>query len=86
MDYINLADRAVQENPEQPVLLGIRAEDPEVEYGWIEPAELIAPHPGIEVRRVRCFLEKPDYSSACAERGISGTPSPRLQKLKHWSR
>lgn len=66
MDYIASADRAVQANPEQPVLLGIRAEDPEVEYGWIEPAETIAQSSGSEVRRVRRFLEKPDFSSACA--------------------
>ncbi len=66
MGYVESADRAVQADPERPVLLGIRAEDPEVEYGWIEPAESIPQSSGSEVRRVRRFLEKPDFSSACA--------------------
>lgn len=66
MGYIESADRAVQAHPEQPVLLGIRAEDPEVDYGWIEPGPSIARQPGSEVKRVRRFLEKPDFKSASA--------------------
>lgn len=66
MGYVESADRAVQADPERPVLLGIRVEDPEVEYGRIEPAESIPQSSGSEVRRVERFLEKPDFSSACA--------------------
>jgi mannose-1-phosphate guanylyltransferase len=40
------------------ILLGLEPESPEVEYGWIEPAEAIAGH--ARVRRVRRFWEKPD--------------------------
>ena len=39
------------------ILLGVEPESPETEYGWIEPAELIAGHR--QVHRVRRFWEKP---------------------------
>ena len=40
------------------ILLGLEPESPEVEYGWIEPAQVI---PGeTRVRGVRRFWEKPD--------------------------
>ena len=35
--------------PERVVLLGIRADRPETEYGWIEPAWLIGP--GLRIYR-----------------------------------
>lgn len=59
-----MADRIVQGRPEETVLLGVQAEGPEVEYGWIEPTE---PLNGLRlgsVRRIRRFLEKPDPETA----------------------
>lgn len=64
MTYIESADRVVRNLANQTVLLGIQPEGPEVDYGWIEPAEAIHAEDGTEVRRVGRFLEKPDPESA----------------------
>lgn len=64
MNYVASGDNVVQDYSDQIVMLGIRPEGPEVEYGWIEPAESISGYTGSEVKRVRRFLEKPDRDSA----------------------
>ncbi|HLG21482.1 MAG TPA: sugar phosphate nucleotidyltransferase, partial [Candidatus Manganitrophaceae bacterium] len=64
MRYVESGDEVIQRYREQTVLLGVRPEGPEVEYGWIEPGESISGHPGWEARRVGRFLEKPDSASA----------------------
>lgn len=64
MRYVAAADQVVQRHPEQIAMLGVRPEGPEVEYGWIAPAD---PLPGpfdTEVRRVGRFLEKPSREAA----------------------
>ena len=64
MGHVGAAFHAVRGRPELVILLGITAEGPEVEYGWIEPAEPIpAVGPGI-VYRVGRFWEKPSPARA----------------------
>ncbi len=60
------ADRAVDVTakcPDTPILLGIDAAYPEVEYGWIEPARLASPRQA-PIHPVRRFWEKPDLATA----------------------
>lgn len=64
MNYIELGDRVIRSFSNQIVLLGVQPEGPEVEYGWIEPAETIYMEDETEVRRVGRFLEKPTAESA----------------------
>jgi len=64
MNYIEFGDKVIRNFANQIVLLGIQPEGPEVDYGWIEPAEAIYSEDGTEVRRVGRFLEKPDAESA----------------------
>lgn len=64
MRYVAEADHVVEHHPEQIVLLGIRSEGPEVEYGWIAPAEPLSGPWQIEVKRVGRFLEKPSGDAA----------------------
>ena len=58
MAHIRTALDAARRRPDSVILLGLEAESPEVEYGWIEPAEVVPSHE--RVRRVRRFWEKPD--------------------------
>jgi mannose-1-phosphate guanylyltransferase/mannose-6-phosphate isomerase len=44
------------------ILLGVEPERPEVEYGWIEPAQAIQEHR--QLHRVRRFWEKPSSGFA----------------------
>lgn len=64
MSHVDSAFRAVSARPEMIVLLGIEADRPEVEYGWIEPApSRFAPLHGA-IRRVLRFWEKPSGNVA----------------------
>lgn len=64
MAHVAAAFTAVRERPELVILLGLTPESPEVEYGWIEPAEPIpAPGPGV-LYRVGRFWEKPSPARA----------------------
>ncbi len=64
MRYVAAADQVVQHHPEQIALLGIQPEGPEVEYGWIAPAEPLPGPYDMEARRVGRFLEKPSREAA----------------------
>lgn len=66
MRYVAAADHVVQHYPEQIVLLGVRPEGPEVEYGWIAPADPLPGPNEAEARRVGRFLEKPNREAALA--------------------
>lgn len=69
--HIDSAYEAVVARPEVVILLGITAETPEVEYGWIEPGiPLGSPLPD-SICRVSCFWEKPNatVASVLMERG-----------------
>ena len=48
------------------MLLGAQPTSPEVEYGWIEPAEALGELSTSPVRAVRQFWEKPSVARARA--------------------
>jgi mannose-1-phosphate guanylyltransferase len=66
MSRVECALNAVEVRPEVVVLLGIAPDRPEVEYGWIEPGELILGRWTRPIYHVRRFWEKP--SRPVAER------------------
>jgi len=59
MAHVDSAFTAVGARPDLVVLLGIAPESPEVEYGWIEPAEPIPTPEPAALYRVGRFWEKP---------------------------
>ena len=59
MTYVERAGEVVRERPELVVLLGIEAQRPESEYGWIEPAEAPLSIDGEPAFAIRRFWEKP---------------------------
>ena len=59
----------VDKHPERLVLLGAQPSSPEVEYGWIEPAEALGELSTGPVRAVRQFWEKPSVARARAGLG-----------------
>ncbi len=45
-------------------LLGVTPTNVEMEYGWIEPGEILGLYEGISVKAVKTFLEKPEHLAA----------------------
>jgi mannose-1-phosphate guanylyltransferase len=64
MARVEGAMEAVRDRPELFVLLGIEPDRPEVEYGWIEPADVILGRWAWPIYRVRRFWEKPPLADA----------------------
>jgi len=64
MARVQGALEAVGARPEVVVLLGVAPDRPEVEYGWIEPAELMLGEWPWPIYRVRRFWEKPSLPVA----------------------
>jgi mannose-1-phosphate guanylyltransferase len=64
MAYIAEIASWVDTHPDRVVLLGARATRPEVEYGWIEPGEILGDASTGPVRAVRQFWEKPSLVRA----------------------
>lgn len=64
MTHVEAAFDAADSCPELVTLVGIAPEGPEVEYGWIEPAETILQRDPITLCRVGCFWEKPCLAQA----------------------
>ena len=62
--HVEAAFGTVLARPDLVVLLGITPENPEVEYGWIEPAEPITGRGAGTLFRVRRFWEKPSAAVA----------------------
>jgi mannose-1-phosphate guanylyltransferase len=62
MNQIRVAIDSARDHRDLVVLLGLDPETPEVEYGWIEPAELVRGH--AKIFRVRRFWEKPNKMHA----------------------
>ncbi len=62
MAHVAAAFRALRGRPELVILLGMAPETPEVEYGWIEPADPIPGHESLY--RVGRFWEKPSPARA----------------------
>jgi mannose-1-phosphate guanylyltransferase len=66
MDYVRSAFEFVRGYPDDLVVLGVDAEYPETEYGWIEPEERVEWEHGTDFFRVKRFWEKPDRDLAQA--------------------
>jgi mannose-1-phosphate guanylyltransferase len=59
MAHVGAAFATVEARPDLIVLLGIEAESPEVQYGWVEAGDPLFDRAGYPVYRVRRFWEKP---------------------------
>jgi mannose-1-phosphate guanylyltransferase len=64
MAHVEGAFAAVEARPELVILLGIEADGPEVQYGWIEAADRIPVQSAYPVYRIRRFWEKPTLAIA----------------------
>ena len=61
-ETVRAAARAVERLPDRVVLLGVTADRPEPEYGWIQPARFLALEGVHPIRAVRAFVEKPSLA------------------------
>lgn len=64
MAHVEAAFAAVDACPELVILLGIEADGPEVQYGWIEAGDRICARSRHPVYRIRRFWEKPELATA----------------------
>ena len=64
MAHVASAFESADLNPQLITLLGIAPENPEVEYGWIEPGKPISGKGAFSFYRVRRFWEKPSRALA----------------------
>lgn len=64
MAHVEAALGAVEAHPDLVLLLGIEAEGPEAQYGWIEAGERMLAQPHYPVYQVRRFWEKPPEALA----------------------
>ncbi len=64
MAHVASAFEGADLRPELITLLGIAPEEPEVDYGWIEPARRIPGQGASSFHRVRRFWEKPSLALA----------------------
>jgi mannose-1-phosphate guanylyltransferase len=72
MQHVADMAQVIEEHPDWMVLLGASASDPEPDYGWMEPGEILGWSPaGEPISRVRHFLEKPSRltAHACLQKG-----------------
>ncbi len=59
LETVAAAARTTERLHDRVVLLGVAADRPEQEYGWIQPARFLALEGAYPVRAVSAFLEKP---------------------------
>lgn len=64
MGHVDLALRAVERDPSRLVLLGVKPDEPEPEYGYILPIRGRRLHGRLVVHKVSRFVEKPDTRTA----------------------
>jgi mannose-1-phosphate guanylyltransferase len=64
MAYVELAFRVVQQDPSLIVLLGIKPNQPEPEYGYILPNGKLRGLASLDVHGVESFIEKPQPQTA----------------------
>ncbi|MBI3107205.1 MAG: hypothetical protein HYY95_16840 [Candidatus Rokubacteria bacterium] len=72
MDHVADLAEMVSEHPEWVILVTATPTEPEADYGWVEPGELVGWTPaGEPVSRVRRFWEKPSHAEArrCQDKG-----------------
>lgn len=60
MEHVRKATLFVEENPKSIVMLGVRPEKIETDYGWIEPAREFYSDGETNIFSVKKFIEKPD--------------------------
>lgn len=86
MEHVETAFRTVECHPEVIVLLGVRPDNPEHDYGYVLPGSSMAGDERSDVRMVSRFIEKPSRRMAknLAQRGALWNTSIfvfRLQTL-----
>lgn len=59
VETVGAAARGAERLHDRVVLLGVTADRPEPEYGWIQPARFLALEGAHPIRAVSAFLEKP---------------------------
>ena len=64
LDIVTRMARIADRLKDKVTLLAVTPDQPEIEYGWIEPGEILLSSAGGQVRAVRQFLEKPDEARA----------------------
>lgn len=61
---LNSAVNALTNHPHQLILLGVRPNTPETEYGWIKPGALVRKNGLASLYQVESFIEKPTAFNA----------------------
>lgn len=64
LEFVARAIWTVEWMPDSLVLLGVKPDYLELEYGWIQPGTTLAYANGYPVRQVQQFIEKPDAAWA----------------------
>lgn len=64
MQDVDTAFRAVESRPELIVLLGVKPDAPETDYGYVVPGSATVVDGPSDMRSVRCFIEKPTSHQA----------------------
>ncbi|MEW6683372.1 MAG: sugar phosphate nucleotidyltransferase [Nitrospirota bacterium] len=59
MEYVRAGVSAVEQYPDKLVLLGVKPDAPESDYGWIAPGGRVPTADGSMALKVRSFCEKP---------------------------
>ena len=64
MFHVDSAFRQAEQQPNRIILLGIKPDSPEAEYGWIEPTFRLSDENSHAISPVRRFWEKPSEPTA----------------------
>ena len=64
MKHVGFSTQFVASHPQSVVLLGVKPQKPEGEYGWIVTGEQLVNNDGRRVHEVSRFVEKPDAFTA----------------------
>jgi mannose-1-phosphate guanylyltransferase len=64
IEHVSFAARRVARDPSHIILLAVKAQEPETEYGYVVPHGDLGAIDSYEVRRVARFVEKPSASVA----------------------
>jgi len=72
LHLLSYAVQIINQQPGQLILVGVRPDTPEKEYGWIQPGSLIKKGGPGRLYRVQSFIEKPTESHAKDLMGSGG--------------
>lgn len=64
IEYVRVAARSVNQAPERIILLAVKAQEPETEYGYIVARDVLDKSCSLGTRRIAAFIEKPDANLA----------------------